>query len=120
MPDTTTYRELLELAAKAADYTIRFHAGVCKGGAYEGCERLWPDGEWRPWRPRQDDGDSLRLAVALHMTVRCYMGSTVAQIDTPGQPNAYQEVTNHADPAAATRRAVVRAAAEIQRAREAG
>lgn len=115
MPDTTTDRELLMKAAKAAGIEYEWHHGC--GDALH---LTAPDATAIYWNPLRDDGDAFRLAVALHMTVRCYMGSTVAQIGTPGQPNAYQEVTNHADPAAATRRAITRAAAEVQRAREAG
>jgi hypothetical protein len=70
----------------------------------------------RPWNPLTDDGDALRLAVKLHMTVRCYMGSPCVQIGVPGRPNAYVDETDQGDPAAATRRAIVRAAAEIGKA----
>ncbi len=115
----TTDRELLELAAKAAGYKVIAgrvcglegqlnHPGdgglLCDNGLY--------------WNPLTDDGDALRLAVKLHMTVRCYMGTTTAQIGTPGLKNAYEEDTNHADPAAATRRAIVRAAAACAQSNE--
>lgn len=62
-----TDRELLEMAAKAAGYTIRLHSGACKGGSYDGCSRLYSDGEWRAWRPREDDGDAFRLACAVKL-----------------------------------------------------
>ena len=97
-------RELLELAAKAAGYPE--HSGWL----------LYPEGSAPNaprWNPLTDDGDALRLATKLHMTVRCYMGSTCAQIGVPGQKNAYEEVTDHGDPSAATRRAIVRAAAAL-------
>ncbi len=106
-----TDRELLEMAAKAAGIDVR--------GRYEDEDtlliRLASGRSKSRWNPLTDDGDALRLAVKLHMTVRCYMGTTVAQIGIPGLKNAYEEVTNHDDPAAATRRAIVRAAAEIGR-----
>jgi len=101
----STDRELLELAAKAA--------GV--KGAYEPVGIRTPAWPWL-WNPLANDGDALLLAVTLNMTLRCYMGNTCAQIGVPGLPNAYCDETNHSDPAAATRRAIVRAAAEIGKA----
>ena len=103
-------RELLELAAKAAGYVIELDMNWGTGGMP--FFRM----SGNKWNPLADDGDALRLAVKLHMTVRCYMGNTCAQIGVPGQPNAYVDETNHADPLAATRRAIVRAAAEIGKA----
>jgi hypothetical protein len=98
-----TDRKLLELAAKAAGYTLDSHTQcnwkVCLGGS--------------EWNPLDDDGDALRLAVKLHMTVRCYMGTTCAQIGGPGRRNSYKEITSHNDPDAATRFAIVLAAAEV-------
>ena len=102
-------RELLELAAKAA-----------------GIEGEWSSsGLWHRhtlWNPLTDDGDALRLAVELGMDV-C--------IDTPNEDRPHTHaigfsspyasesfgvVENHeSDPYAATRRAIVRAAAEIGR-----
>ena len=97
----TTDRELLTLAAKAAGIKdTNSISAACRG------ERIW-------WNPLSDDGDALRLAVKLHMTVRCYMGNTCAQIGVPGQQNAYADEVDHANPCAATRRAIVRAAAAI-------
>jgi hypothetical protein len=84
-----TDRELLELAAKAAGYWA----------AEFNCPANLP----RPdWNPLTDDGDALRLAVALGLTARMsYNGQDY-------------EAANK-DPYAATRRAIVRAAAEIGR-----
>ena len=99
-----TDRELLELAAKAAGISL----------APTGC--IWDDAsaEMVPWNPQDNDGDALRLAVKLELlqldlrhsfhTVRVY-GAAEGRID---------EGAN--DPPAATRRAIVRAAAEIGRA----
>ena len=105
-----TDRELLELAAKAAGYTIEENGNDSEGHPWFWCHQLNDN-----WNPLLDDGGALRLAVKLNMTVRCYMGTTCVQIGVPGQPNAYEEVTNHADPYTATRRAIVLAAAEIGR-----
>ncbi len=94
-------RELLELAAKAADDGIVFY-GEC-----------WRAQTGREWNPLTDDGDALRLAVKLELqldlrhsfhTVRVY-GAAEGRIDEGAK-----------DPLAATRRAIVRAAAEIGRA----
>lgn len=88
-----TDRELLELAAKAAGRPV-----------------------WA-WNPLDDDGDALRLAVKLWLTIqvddedrRTYVvGSTGRCIGTePHGDDLY----------AATRRAIVRAAAEIGRVME--
>lgn len=88
-------RELLELAAKAAylahdwpapDYEIQWSGE----GLY--CSGM---GKWKLWNPLTDDGDALRLAVRLSLKVDC---------------NVYSN-----NPYAATRRAIVLAAAEIGR-----
>lgn len=73
----------------------------------------------RPWRPKDDDGDALRLAVKLNMHViidgenshvRVYARSW-AKVD-----DEYGTCGFGSDPYAATRRAIVRAAAEIGKA----
>ena len=98
-----TDRELLELAAKAAGLRIvdRSHP-VTLYGESEGC-----NGGVR-WNPIADDGDALRLAVKLEMT----LGVGVARGDA-GEATEFDLC--HRDPCAATRRAIVRAAAEIGR-----
>ena len=130
-----TDRELLEAAAKAAGWSgWKSKHGYWNVKSPEGddfiCCNNWfaynPDsGDKLPistfadalteigWHPLEDDGDALRLAVRLQMTLRCYMGNTCAQIGVSGQPNAYENEVNHDDPCAATRRAIVRAAASI-------
>lgn len=113
-------RELLELAAKAAGYELA-HTG-------ESEKVLWlikpgsiPDfnGERSifPWNPLTDDGDALRLAVKLDIHIKRFSGSTSAEEWTTS--NRVEEhdhwSVNGGDPMAATRRAIVRAAAEIGR-----
>lgn len=78
-------RELLELASKAC-------------GLEEAKMRI----EFNQWNPLEDDGDALRLAVKLGM----FMRQLVREI-----PRSEYV----ADPYAATRRAITRAAAEIGR-----
>jgi len=89
-----TDRELLEAAAKAAgiqhityinDYDGRHGLMLCNEVGRHG----------KTWSPLHDDGDALRLAVKLKMLVDCD--------DDPSHPDRY----------AATRRAIVRAAASL-------
>ena len=114
-----TDRELLELAAKAAGYEYwNFDAGQSGNlmNAYTS------DGSHSVWWPLEDDGDAMRLAVKLALRVECY--TSVKIIPRYGECNvtdvysirdekiALSEAHN-GDPFAATRRAIVRAAAAI-------
>ncbi|WP_321905203.1 hypothetical protein [Paraburkholderia tropica] len=114
-----TDRELLELAARAADYFITdgsqgYRTFRCKGGV--------------EWNPLEDDGDALRLAVKLQLTVcneHLSAGVAYCTRSIPGNgidEDAFPEVrsgTNESElipeDYAATRRAIVLAAAEIAR-----
>ena len=102
-------RELLELAAKAAGYDVRFE--LDSEGDYRPrvVSRLYiggfRDGEWNPLT---DDGDALRLAVKLHMQVSVTTESCRAET----LPCLGVRV-NDKDELSATRRAIVRAAAAI-------
>jgi len=95
-------RELLKFAAKAAGYQIA----------------RWEDdwsavllvGERNSWNPLTDDGDALRLAVKLRMQVSVTIESCRAET----LPRLGVRVTDK-DEMLATRRAIVRAAAEIDR-----
>ena len=96
-----TDRELLELAAKAAGVDARRLA------------HAWPDRfDDEQWNPLTDDGDALRLAVRLHMSV---LSNETASWVATGMHQIVRAEEHHdgKDPYAATRRAVVRAAAEI-------
>ena len=96
-----TDRELLELAAKAAEIEgeWEWHDDATMGGLYTGSTWLW--------NPLTDDGDALRLAVKLELHVMPGIAQT---------PDGGMHVDkNMDDPYAATRRAIVRAAAEIGR-----
>lgn len=98
-----TDRELLRLAALAAGLEVQDYAPGLG---------FWIDDEGE-WNPLTDDGDALRLAVKLNiqMTPRTDGKSEAAHL-------AYFIEDNKGDPYAATRRAIVRAAAEIGRAKE--
>jgi hypothetical protein len=102
-----TDMELLEAAAKAADLVGQ--DGVFPVGT--------PDGQWRPWNPLEDDGDALRLAVKLGIAIQLHPAWVYARAVIPNDPYCWREITegwgNTGDPLAATRRAIVRAAASI-------
>lgn len=103
-------RELLELAAKAAG--IESSIGLLPK---DGVSIIQPSGD--KWNPITDDGDALRLAVKLKITVSwdfrngCYY-ATSAYLNTN---QGYFGIVDPADPGDATRRVIVHAAAEIGR-----
>ena len=118
----TTDRELLELAAKAAGYGVHWLEDEQAFYGYFPSEIRNDD--W-PWNPLTDDGDALRLAVKLGISLLPYpvyaedaRHSVIAKQRRRGDtlresnPTEVQELYNN-DPYAATRRAIVRAAAEI-------
>ncbi len=116
---TDADRELIELAAEAAGVCLHpahmLHRSYGNWGCDTTCMICKEDPSDAAWHPLTSDADAMRLAVKLDLTVRHYSGSTVAQSGAPGTPCAYEEVSNHADPCAAARRAIVQAAAVIGR-----
>lgn len=103
-------RELLELAAKAAGYTvIEFQSGDFLEIRYGLTEAIWNGDNY--WNPLTDDGDALRLAVKLELTVKIELHE-VEVFDADGCLVSIA-LDKQEDPYAATRRAIVRAAAEI-------
>jgi hypothetical protein len=103
-------RELLELAAKAAgfNYNPQHSTDTELYGT-------WLDAADMDvtfyWQPLDDDGDAFRLAVNLRLNVTF----NTENVSVFQQDSRYgcSEVINVFDPLAATRRAIVRAAAEI-------
>lgn len=96
-----TDRELLELAAKAAGHKIYWYVNdIHRHGRLllvdEGVKRH----DWKSWNPLTDDGAALRLAVKLGL----FMRKVIKEIP---------RVEYDKDPYGATRRTIVRAAAEI-------
>lgn len=97
-------RELLRFAAKAAGIYLEWDG---------------PPNQWQPmyykgktyhsWNPLVDDGDALRLAVKLGMCVEVLSDQKVVFVDAL----YIIELPLGDDPYAATRRAIVMAAAEI-------
>lgn len=105
-------RELLELAAKAAGIDAAWHTDYVNEAEYEG---MWLKGERSPdnskyWNPLTNDGDALRLAVKLGLAIYPAGNSTGC---APEDEETGQHVMHNGDPYAATRRAIVRAAAKI-------
>lgn len=101
-------KELLELAAKAA--------GIELLGWSEIAEGFKTNAPMEYWNPLIDDGDALRLAVKLEIdiTFNAFEDENVlASWDTEWVMEDYND-----DPYAATRRVIVRAAAEIGRSME--
>lgn len=102
-----TDRELLELAAKAA--------GIFR----DALDSEWydPHGYVRPdWNALTDDGDALRLAVKLGICVEfgtCQDDSPVVYAGPVSQRRNWPRYSMAPDFAAATRRAIVRAAAAL-------
>lgn len=112
----STDRELLELAAKAAGVNGEWD------DAYSGIVTVrGADGQaFCVWNPLREDGCALRLAVKLGMNLALVPGRAFAVaacgFDVNGVPQV-EVVEPHGDDALpATRRAIVRAAAEIGRA----
>ena len=99
-------RELLELAAKAAGY------GCPDFSNFHGTQFWIPTHGF--WNPLTDDGDALRLAVKLNIPIwECAQyNRAMAEVRYGTASGEYWEPVGD-DPYAATRRAIVRAAAEI-------
>ncbi len=104
-----TDRELLEAAAKAAIYLIHAERQSERDAVGYGHVGLWLANGHTGWNPLTQDGDALRLAVALRIDVAHFTAGVRA--DVTGYDDCYQ--ANDADPYAATRRAIVRAAAAL-------
>lgn len=106
-----TDRELLELAARAAGMKGEYHSHDCDDGLPP-LQFLNIDGG-RSWAPLDDDGDALRLAVRLGFALSTSDPATACGSDDPDKIDGVRIEYHDNDPYAATRRAIVRAAAEI-------
>ena len=100
-------RELLELAAKAAG--VDFYTP--EGMDTPWCGRGFYLRGYVVWNPLSDDGDALRLAVKLRLDIEHLKSSVNVWKDCIGTGF----IQNGNDLYAATRCAIVRAAAEIGR-----
>ena len=109
-----TDRELLELAAKAVGLSLE----QGPGSPPEKCFGAFWDGyTWDYWNPLDDDGDALRLAVKLDFRIDIDRERAWAAVYANRSHNidTVLEANDNNEPYTATRRAIVRAAAEIGR-----
>ena len=103
-------KELLELAAKAAGLNLVSEGRI----AWENKDdNGWLTGGERAWNPLTDDGDALRLAVQLGITIDM-VDQAAWKLINAGSTLIQEYWGGDYDPC--YRRAVVRAAAEIGKA----
>lgn len=118
----TQDRELLDLAAKAAGYKFKWFKvkqfkitdppyGRCR--YFTGYKDVFGKHHTKPWNPLEDDGDALRLAVDLEIDILIRASASEVWAQAPLCRMAIEPFGG--DKLAATRRAIVRAAAEIGR-----
>ena len=118
----STDRELLEAAAKAAGHVLVWGDKYKLGDDEIDCTDIsyirsgQPDEGDVYWNPLTDDGDALRLAVSLRIDVHYGDSVVVAERVFPQEVGVAKAFDG--DILAATRRAIVRAAAEIGRSKE--
>lgn len=112
-------KELLELAAKGAGINLWWDGDSPKELVHHWSGNPEDGGEERdyPWNPLADDGDALRLAARLRLTVSWdrFDDSDYATATPPHTHQGYDCIVDQ-DPCAAARRAITCAAAEIGRA----
>lgn len=105
-----TDRELLELAARAAGYDLEYDVTGLPFRKDAGA-----------WNPLTDDGDALRLAVKLNLSIITGWGfdgkpsGSVATMLGSNEDLRLTTVQHGDDPCAAWRRSIVLAAAEMGR-----
>jgi len=105
-------KELLELAAKAAGIRLEWD-----GDPEKWVPTYYEGKTYHGWNPLTDDGDALRLAVKLKMDIEFSMeGVWVIAKNFSNQ--MLDRFFIHNNDCSATRRAIVRAAAEIGRGME--
>jgi hypothetical protein len=109
-PTAKEDRELMELAAKAAgvdliQWYVPRGAWLCE--TQDSTPRYF-------WNPLTDDGDALRLAVKLDLNV-FHAAKCCYAMQSEDDGRYEQRVPHEGDRYAATRRAIVRAGAEITR-----
>lgn len=117
-----TDKELIELAAKAAGFNLRwFKVKQWKNmngriGPYRyftGTVDVYGSHHTKPWNPLTDDGDALRLAVKLDMHIALFCVAMDSRVLADGDDWVVEgwECGKYE----ATRRAITRAAAQIGR-----
>lgn len=110
-------RELTDLAAAAVGILLKWPQDPSTYRLVEGIPPRRTD-TWENWNPKDDDGDALRLAVDLHITVFT-AGATLAGKPICSASSPDGKCSGHAlrtaDPRADVRRAILLCAAEIAR-----
>jgi hypothetical protein len=101
---TDNDKELLEFAAKAAGIAVEFY----ETHGRTVCKKVNDYGPNNKWNPLEDDGDAFRLYVQCSMHVNVYYTNTKVSAD-----GVLICKMHEIDSYAATRRAIVLAAAEI-------
>jgi len=112
-------RELLEMAARAAGINLLWDGDNPKEVVQHWSGNPEDGGETRDygWNPLDDDGAALRLAVDLQLLMNIGTEATFANNKVNGEQDKWaREQHKDSDPLTATRRAIVRAAAEIGKA----
>ena len=110
-----TDKELLELAAKAAGIELLFEE--MKDGSIYYYYKI--PGDTQGWNPLNSDSDALRLAVKLKMDISIRHATVFVTKEVPIRLKIFEVFRPFDDdPYAATRRSIVRAAAEIGRGME--
>jgi hypothetical protein len=112
-------RQLLESAAKAAG--IAYKPVGKEGGIYIRFYGPWSErdtsdeiGALKEWNPLTDDDDALRLAVKLRIEIGFSgNGMQTWAVQPYKDIQVHEHIATNADLSAATRRAIVRAAATI-------
>lgn len=108
-----TDKELLELAAHACGYELAGYDGKVSDWL-----RYIPEiGAIKYWNPLEDDGDALRLAVKLGFGIDQTSTRVWAFLSGKAGTVSCEEEKNNNDLSSSTRRAIVRAAAEIAKAK---
>lgn len=100
--------DLIRAAGKAAGLKLQLALGFTEH------DRGLFTSEGKEWNPLTDDGDAFRLAVALGIGLGIDMQDEIVTAYAPNpNPRHFSEDAHDADKYAATRRAIVRAAAAI-------
>lgn len=101
--------EMLELAAKAAGYVCKWHPD---DPFFLRSMHIAP--KWEPWNPLDNEADALALAKKLGLLVRL-VETGINVIFKANDQLMQLSVSHNGNVSTATRRAIVRAAAELGR-----
>lgn len=111
-------RELLELAAKAAGIAGEVEEFFVSPYSQESYLAIGTENG--AWSSLRDDGDALRLAVKLGLTVMCDLPGGYTRVWVSCTSDGWEDTPHAGDPNAATRRAITLAAAQLAQAAQEG